>query len=375
MDVGAMKNQEGLQSTVVIIDPVGKKAGLDHYNDSLSRALKAKGLDVKIWSNYKSQFSEAVFKFRFGKSFFDLLSLVNSLFRIFKLLKEVKPQVVVLHIFKINRSTISLSREIKKQQRKLVYILHDLESLIGEQFNDDDMKTGLDLSDEIVVHNQFTYDELVNKFPLAGAKVTIIPHGNFLDLPSAITRGEAIQSLHLEGSMKNVLFFGMIKPSKGLDVLLKAMQKLDARLIVAGRFRNSSESDYKELMLQLRSSNKLITDFDYISNEKRDLYFKAADIIVLPYHKIYQSGVLIMAMSYGLPVIASNLQPNIELAGEKKCIEFFDDGDHLQLADKINTLLADQERQNLLRKNGLELVSTANDWSAIAERFKIVLTK
>ena len=73
---------------VIIIDPVGKKAGLDHYNDSLAKSLNKLDVLVRVYSNYKSEYSEPVFKFRFGKSIFFLPEMFFSLMKVFKNLKQ-----------------------------------------------------------------------------------------------------------------------------------------------------------------------------------------------------------------------------------------------------------------------------------------------
>ena len=360
---------------VVIIDPVGRKAGLDHYNDSLAKSLKKLDVFVRVFSNYKSEYSEPVFKFRFGKSIFFLPEMLFSLMKVFKILKRQKPDVVILHLFNATRASISLSGEIKKQNIKLVYILHDIESLIGEVSNGDLMNKGLQLADEIVVHNHFTANELLKKFPDAEKKVTIIPHGDFLELPSDVSKDDAITQLGLDKKLPKVLFFGMIKPTKGLDVLLKAMQNINAQLIVAGRIRNHSMSDYAESFSILKNQGKLVADIKYITNEKRDLYFKSADVIVLPYIKIYQSGVMLMAMSYGIPVVASDLQPNRELVNEIDCVEFFRVGDHLMLEKVVSSLLANSERRDVLRKNSLSVLENSHNWIKIANSFKQLICR
>ena len=249
-----MKNKREA-CNVIIIDPVGKKAGLDHYNDSLAKSLNKLDVLVRVYSNYKSEYSEPVFKFRFGKSIFFLPEMFFSLMKVFKNLKQQKPDIVILHLFNATRASISLSSEIKKQNIKLVYILHDIESLIDEVSNNNQLNICLQLADEIVVQ-----------------------------LPSSVSKDDAIAQLGLDKKMPKVLFFGMIKPTKGLDVLLKAMQKINAQVIVAGRVRKQSMSDYTEAFSDLKKQGKLVTDINYITNEKRDLYFKSADVIVLPYN-------------------------------------------------------------------------------------------
>lgn len=363
------------EKIVYIIDPVGRKAGLDHYNDSLSRNLNASGTKTVVFSNYNSEFSEKKFPFNFANSPFFIPGILVSYLFVYNEVKRHKPDFVVFHLFKASKFLNWFSRQLIKRNIKLIFIVHDVESLISINENVDQMNSLLKLADQIIVHNNFSQDELTRKYSVVDDKINLIPHGDYLDLPTRITKAEARNKLNLKSDRPIILFFGMIKPTKGLDILLKAMQRIDAQLIVAGRMRMNSISDYSTWIDNLYHEGKLITDIQYISNEKRDLYFKAADLIVLPYRKIYQSGVLLMALSYQLPVIASDLVPNKDLVKEFDAIEMFSSGDHNQLSEKLNQLLADQKRQEVLKTNGIALLSQNHNWKLISQLFNKIIRK
>jgi D-inositol-3-phosphate glycosyltransferase len=363
------------EKVVYIIDPVGRKAGLDHYNDSLASNLNSSGTKTIVYSNYNSEYSQKKFSFNFTSSPLFIPGILTSYLIVFKELKLHKPEFVVFHLFKASKFLLWFSRRLINIKVKLIFIVHDVESLISNSENYEQMKSLLSLADHIIVHNNFSKEELAKKYSIEDAKINLIPHGDYLDLPSQITKSEARNKLNLKSDLPIVLFFGMIKPTKGLDVLLKAMQDINAQLIVAGRMRMNSISDYSTWTDNLIHEGKLITDIRYISNEKRDLYFKAADVIVLPYRKIYQSGVLMMALSYQLPVIASDLVPNKELAAEFDAIEMFPTGDHNQLSEKLNRLLTDQIRQEELKKNGFALLSQNHNWKLISQLFNKIIRK
>ena len=109
-----------------------------------------------------------------------------------------------------------------------------------------------------------------------------------------------------------LLFFGMIKKVKGLDVLLRSLRKVidinpDIILLIAG---NPWENDFdicKEIIHQNNLSNNIILHTKFIPHEDVEYYYCASDLVVLPYKKIYQSGVLMMALSYERPVLVSDL--------------------------------------------------------------------
>ena len=370
MDVIDKNVKEAFNKNVVcIIDPVGRKAGLDFYNDSLAEFITQSGRQTKVFSNYVSDFSEKTFRFQFGSSILYIPHLIFSYLAILKQLTKNKPKTVILHLFAATKISNWFARHLKKLNIQIIFIVHDIESLVEKKTSGVEMNKSLILADEIVVHNEFSKSELAKKYSFADSKTTAIPHGNFVKLPSDLSREESRLKLNLGPNEKVILFFGMIKPSKGLDVLLKSMQNVNAKLIVAGRMRKHSIDNYHNLLTILKDTGKLQLDIGYVTNVKRDLYFKACDLIVLPYHKVYQSGVLIMAMSYGLPVIASDLASNIELVKNKECIDFFPEGDHLRLTERISNLLENFEHKKLIAENAFKLMESSHRWEDVAQQF------
>jgi len=103
--------------------------------------------------------------------------------------------------------------------------------------------------------------------------------------------------LNLDQNRQYILFFGRLKPTKRLDVILRAMPQIDSsiHLIIAGHSGKEDFSQYQEIIDELNLTDRLVLDVNYISEKKRELYFKATDSLVLPYELIFQSGVLLMA--------------------------------------------------------------------------------
>jgi glycosyltransferase involved in cell wall biosynthesis len=107
-----------------------------------------------------------------------------------------------------------------------------------------------------------------------------------------------------------LLFFGAIRPYKGLDVALHAVSQLpselDARMVVAGRFWEPRDR-YDALVAQLGLGDRVEIRDGYVSNEDAALAFGAADAVVLPYRSATQSGVAQLAFAYGKPVVATTV--------------------------------------------------------------------
>ncbi len=353
---------------ITIVDYVGIKAGLDLYNDELATALIDQSVHVKVLSNYRSKFGRKYFSNKFANSpgFFSWLFLgyVKSLIAI-----KIKSDVVIVHLFNPTILDSLFLKCIKRWRKKIVCILHDVESLTVANKENRNLEKCLNYSDHLVVHNNFTFKLTQQKFPRFAFKLVVIPHISFHDQRTIISKQDARYKLSLPLDKDIILFFGMIKQSKGLDVLLLAMSNVDANLVIAGRLRNQIFNNYSEIIEKNNIADKVISDINYIRNEKRDLYFKAADLIVLPYRKIYQSGVLILALSYELPVVMSNLQPNIEFLGDSKCVVLFESEDSIDLADKVNSVLTDRMRLKDLIEQGKIKLARDHNPAIIAKSF------
>jgi glycosyltransferase involved in cell wall biosynthesis len=156
--------------------------------------------------------------------------------------------------------------------------------------------------------------ELVSDFRIPKSKVSIIPFGINNTVPNtALSTEEAKQQTGLNSGDKALLFFGNIAPYKGLEYLISAFSALlsknrSYRLIIVGRPKGS-ENYWKQIQQAIadsRISDRIIQRIEYIPDELTELYFKAADVLILPYTQVFQSGVLFLAYSFGLPVIASD---------------------------------------------------------------------
>ena len=171
------------------------------------------------------------------------------------------------------------------------------------------------LADRIFVHTAQMKEELVRGFGIDDCAVTIIPYGINNAVPiTDLTPAEAKQRLGIAPGDRTILFFGSIARYKGLDYLFAAFERLldggtPYRLIVAGRPKKSAESYWAELCRRLPPDvqQRIIAKIDYIADDDAELYFKAADVLALPYRDIFQSGVLFLGYSFGLPVVATDV--------------------------------------------------------------------
>ncbi len=170
------------------------------------------------------------------------------------------------------------------------------------------------LADHLFVHTESMRAELIEELGIRGSKVTVIPFGiNNASPQTNLSVRDAKQRLGLGANERAILFFGRITPYKGLEYLIAGFRKALAsvtglRLVIAGR-PDQCEDYWRAIREDIQNevrTGQILLRAEFIPDAETEIYFKAADALVLPYREIYQSGVLILAKSFGLPVLASD---------------------------------------------------------------------
>ncbi len=171
------------------------------------------------------------------------------------------------------------------------------------------------LVSHIFVHTEKMRGELLTEFSVAPGRISVIPFGINSTVPDTdLTSTQARQRLGLEPGHKVALFFGNIAPYKGLEYLLDAAAHLAAalpelRLLIAGRPKGEPEywAQIDRKMADPALASRIVARIEYVPDAETEVFFKAADVFVLPYTHVFQSGVLFLGYNFGLPVIASDV--------------------------------------------------------------------
>jgi glycosyltransferase involved in cell wall biosynthesis len=142
------------------------------------------------------------------------------------------------------------------------------------------------------------------------AKYVRMDHPVYDQFGPRLEQQEALKSLGIEfnSEHKYILFFGIIRKYKGLDLLIEAMSKLgeDVQLIIAGEVYGSFD-EYQSLIDQNELSHRVHLFNSYIPDDKVGLYFSASDVCVLPYRSATQSGIISISKHFEIPVIATDV--------------------------------------------------------------------
>ena len=193
----------------------------------------------------------------------------------------------------------------------IVITIHDVIPFFKRKFDKIYLKKIYNAADKIVVHTKHSLDELVTS-GIDDAKIVIIPHSHYImGNTDTIMQKDARIALDLPIDLKYLLFFGQIKKVKGLQFLIEVFCTLcqsrrDLGLIIAGKPWHDDFSFYEGKIIP-EADELVFRHIRFIPEKEVPLFFQAADIVVLPYTEIYQSGVLHLAFEYKRPVIASDI--------------------------------------------------------------------
>ncbi len=136
----------------------------------------------------------------------------------------------------------------------------------------------------------------------------LLPHPLYAHFGPKMTREEAAATLGVNPALKTLLFFGLIREYKGLDILLEAFRSLpeDYQLIIAGEPYGSFDK-YQKIIDSLPGKDRVHVFPDYIRDSEVKKFFSAADVAVLPYRSATQSGISSIAYHFDVPMIVTDV--------------------------------------------------------------------
>jgi glycosyltransferase involved in cell wall biosynthesis len=218
-----------------------------------------------------------------------------------------------------------------------------------------------DRADAVVVHSHHGRERLVVDLGVPPERVHVIPHGAF-DYLEQLPEEEPLPPELAEVEGPVVLFFGLLRPYKGVDVLLEAWRGIGgAELWVVGMPR----LPLKALRARATPSVRLFPRF--VPEAQVPAWFRRADLVVPPYREIDQSGVLFTALAFGKPLLLTSVGGFPEVA-ETGAAELVVPGDSSALHIALRRLLDDPGRREALAAAAREAAATTYSWDGIAAR-------
>ena len=247
-----------------------------------------------------------------------LLDTVNPLSwqKTYKAIKAWKPDLVVISYWMsfLAPALGYIARKLRKDFTT-VSVLHNVLPHERRFFDKPLTRYFLKGCHGYVVLNRESGRELRELMP--EAKMTELFHPLYEHFGAGVDRAEAQRRLGLEPSLKTILFFGLIREYKGLDILLEAFGGLDGsyQLLVAGEPYGSFDK-YQDIIDRSPARDRIHLFLHYIKDSEVKEYFSAADLAVLPYRSATQSGIGATALNFGLPVVVTDVGGLRQSVGE-----------------------------------------------------------
>ena len=380
-----IKNEDGEATMrcflVAIVEPAGSHGGMSHYDSSSAAAVSRHGADVALFTSPgTSPLSESatvsiriVYHKAFGRRplYVKLWSYLKGTTSALVCSKREGRRLIHFHLFQVTPLELFNIILAKIMRFKVVVTAHDVESFFNQRKVRSQARLAYRFADGVIAHSETGRQELISLMNVNTDRIAIIPHGNYLsNLGTKVSSREARIRLGLPENGKILLFFGQIKAVKGLDILIRAMPMIldrhpDAVLCIAGRPMRTRFEEFQKLIVDLELEKRCKTFIRFIEDEEVPIFYSAADLVVLPYRRIYQSGVLLLAMSYGKPVLVSDIPGMLEVVKHGETGFVFKCGDADDLAAVACQVLATPQAVRKVTDAALALMKTKYDWNEI----------
>jgi glycosyltransferase involved in cell wall biosynthesis len=369
-------------------------ATVPYYTAYLSRALLAEGVDVMVGSityyldphcfssrgiKVDPGLLDVVGKFplpRLPRRALKLLEAVVNLSALTVRFWVSPPEVIHVQFLPMLKWNLPLDfwflEFCRKRGSKVVLSVHDLlPHDTGETYKPTFLEL-YQMADRIICHSDHIRARLGTEFSVPEEKVAVIPHGPFFYDLAATGPEQTPPSFDAEPGRMLVLWQGIISPYKGVDLLLRAWQQVEAhggdcRLVIAGtgapelleQIREQVKSlELKRVKLQLR----------FISTQELVALYRAADVVVYPYRAITTSGALATGLALGKAIVASDLPVFRELLTDRENALLVDPQNSAELAGALMELAQDAALRERLASRVRAMDFGDQSWLSIAKK-------
>ncbi|MBN2002111.1 MAG: glycosyltransferase [Anaerolineae bacterium] len=361
---------------VALVGPVYPyRGGIAHYTTMLNDELRRQGHEVLLVS-FNRQYprwlfpgasdrdpSQMILHAEGAHYWIDSINPATWLYAFLKI-AQYRPDIVVLQWWTTFWSLVWLTLGLLTRcvlRKPLVFICHNV--LPHETRWWEPLLTSLVLNfgTGFVVQSSQEHTSLLRIIPKARDAIVPTPiYAMFSDC--TWSQEQARSHLGLECDANVLLFFGIVRPYKGLEDLLYALPQIcqqlgKTRLIVAGEIWGDTRS-YTDLVHELGLEPVVSFEDRYIPNEEIGMYFAAADVLVAPYRHVTGSAVLQMGIGFGCPIITTRVGDAAKLAEGNPAIQLVEPGNRQELVQTIVQYFTQHSDSQQERKMGKDISFT-----------------
>ena len=311
------------QKNIIIIGPAHPfRGGIALNNDRLAKQFQDEGHTVEIFT-FTTQYPKFLFpgKTQFSESdapadikISRKVSSINP-FNWLKVGREVRkanPDILIFRYWLpfMGPCFGTIARKVKKNKHtKIVTVFDNVIPHEGRPGDRMFTKYFLKPIDSFITMSKSVEDDLGTFDSVKPRDYN--PHPLFDNFGAIIQKEKAKSQLELDANFNYILFFGIIREYKGLDLLLDAFKKMNyqelkLKLLVVGE-HYSDEEQYSKQIAELGIQSEVIMVNEFIKDEEVGKYFCAADIIAQPYKSATQSGVTQIAYHFEIPILVTNV--------------------------------------------------------------------
>ena len=349
------------------------RGGISDFSELVVCAMEQL-CDLKAFT-FKKQYPNFLFpgktqlsQNKLSKSYPRIVSGFNPLtyFSAVRQLKKSSPTIFITNYWMTFFAPMNVffSKSLKKDCLKIA-IIHNLIPHEKRFFDTFFNRIFVKSYDGFIVLSESVKKDLLAIDP--SAKHCLLKHPSYNQFGEKIARKEAAAALGLDPTKKILLFFGLIRNYKGLDLLLQAFSNLNNEfiLLIAGEVYGD-EITYTNLIAKSKNKNIHFVN-QFIDEQDVKLYFSVADLCVLPYKSATQSGIQALANSFCLPVLISNVGGLAEDILDEKNGFILNDINPLAIQNKIEEIFNENKLTQVEENLKLENLLLNDTWTKFSE--------
>ncbi|MBI5871161.1 MAG: glycosyltransferase family 4 protein [Actinobacteria bacterium] len=353
-------------------------SGLTHYSYCLARALHERGVDVSLITNGNYELDFMPTGFPVVKIFRRSRRLPLDIIRYWRLFRRQPPDIVHYQSWLKFPAIEPVLLELQKRAGAgVICTAHDWlphqrrfyhKALVGRYYR---------TCDRVIVHSEEGRRFLEGQLSVKESRLDVIPHGDygFFATDDSLGREAARERLGLDPDRFWFLFFGRIDPHKGLETALRSLALLkpgpgEAQgggsaeaaapgLVIAGNPGTGGLEEYRRMVSELGLEDRVRIFPGHIPVIDVQLYFRAADAVVLPYRESSTSGIAHLAMGFGLPVVATRVGGLADVVEDGTTGILVPPSDEPALAGAMEKISGDEDTRRRL----------AEGWASSRERY------
>ena len=358
---------------VLMLEPTGR-GGIAQFNHLLCAALTDVGVRVHLITREGWELATWPRLYTVSPLLAARQPYATSLRHLHRLVRAMRPAIVHAQTSISTRKDALLVAWLRRLGPRVMVTAHNVVPHEARWADVVGQGALYQAADHVLAYNTASRDAVMARFRVPAARVSVVPLGNYAPFATgAPPRAEARQRLGVHDDEPLVLFFGAVRPYKGLDVLIDAFPAVRrtsprARLLVAGEVQVGDVTTYRRHAERLGIAAAVTFTDRYLPFEQVACHLRAADVAVFPYRRVWESGAVHVAVALECPIVASAAGGVAEIVRDGESGRLVPAGDAEALARAISETLSDPASAAARARRALDDEHRLRGWPVVATR-------